>query len=143
PADIPNDRLGDPGDEEIQQQQEPDLDGHQHHGRHLEIPLVWPRGAAGDAVFDHAPYPLREKDSLTLPSSRRSPSDRFAVWTRSPFSLTPFVDPRSAIVQRPPWPLTSAWRRLTDGSSRVMSQSGRRPMTIFSVSEAGCPWPSA
>src|SRR5437588_3810990 len=67
--------------------------------------------------------------SRASPSSISSPGARTASSTRRPFTLMPFVEPRSVTTQWPSWLRTSAWRREAFGSSRVMSQSRLRPIS--------------
>src|SRR4051812_47296121 len=69
------------------------------------------------------------KTSRSSPSVISSPGDSAASGTRWPLTFTPLVEPRSATTQAPPSRRSSAWRRLTFGSSSVTSQSRLRPIT--------------
>src|SRR5919204_566014 len=78
-------------------------------------------------------HPVCSNTSSVRPRTIWSPGSRRALSTRSPFTSTPFVEPRSTIHQPPSSSTTSAWRRETLGSSILMSQSRERPRVSRSV----------
>src|SRR5438128_7460361 len=84
-----------------------------------------------DGVREH--YTLRYSITV-VPTVIRSPSDSGRDWTCCPFSLVPFVDPRSVSVERPSFVRICACRRDTPLSSIVTSLSGWRPIVTISLS---------
>jgi hypothetical protein len=64
-------------------------------------------------------------------------SPSFNGWSlcrRSPFTMVPLVEPRSRAKNPVPAERTSVCRRLTLGSDRLTSHSGRRPMMMTGLS---------